>query len=84
MSADQEKWSTMRMMLVDHCSDGVVRCYSYGMYGGMLCRLNSAGDPVKRVCIMPKGMNDFAIAECAIKYHAAYAKCCGTIDWHFC
>lgn len=74
------------LVIVDRCCDGVVRHYLYGARYGCMCRLNSAGDPVKRLWFLIGGMEDETDTDRAlrvVKWHKVYGKNTGAVEWFF-
>jgi hypothetical protein len=78
------------VMITERATDGVIRCYRYRVCGGTLCRVNSAGNVVMRVCALPVGrdglarLSDIQLAHLVVDWHAANCRYLGAeLEWHF-
>ena len=79
------------VMIIERANDGVVRHYRYCVHGGMLCRVNSAGDVVMRVCALPTGsaelsrLSDVQLVYLVVDWHGHNCSCPGArITWELC
>lgn len=79
------------VMITEKTPDGCVRSFRYGVRGGTLVRVNSAGDRTGRVCSLPVGadgyvrLSDIQLVYLVLDWHQVNRAYPGAqVEWAFC